>query len=206
MKCLICAKESAGEVCDQCIRLEKVLFQKEWTYKEGLVIKKVEEMRVAVSSFRISGKAEICNNDKGMNGRMDNFSHYLMNVKECTKKSYNGKEAVMIHYINPDTRMERYLFLLGLHDDAEIKKAIEDAKEKGQVLVDRIRGTATGSTPASAMPSSATTAAPRPIASTPSSLTSVSDIESKAKKLKVLLDSGILSLEEYEKEKQKLLS
>ena len=27
MKCLICGGESAGEVCNQCIRLEKIIFQ-----------------------------------------------------------------------------------------------------------------------------------------------------------------------------------
>ena len=37
MKCLICGGESAGEVCNQCIRLEKIIFQKEWSFKAGFI-------------------------------------------------------------------------------------------------------------------------------------------------------------------------
>ena len=80
MKCLICGGEAAGEVCNQCIRLEKVLFQKEWGFKAGL-IGKSEDLRVAVSNLRISGRMPMSNNPKGLYTRIDNVSHYLMNVK-----------------------------------------------------------------------------------------------------------------------------
>ena len=199
MKCLICAKESAGEVCDQCIRLEKPVFQKEWNYKEGLVIKKVEPMRVSISTLRISGKAEICNNERGMNGRMDNVSHYIMNVKDVSKKMYQGKETVTVHYYNSDTKMERFLFFLGLTDADELKRAIESAKQQAGTLVGRLNENAAASAASTARSSAPATSASSAAAAV------AGDFETKAKKLKVLLDSGILSPEEYEKEKKKLM-
>ena len=30
MKCLVCGKDSSNEVCNNCIRMEKILYQKEW--------------------------------------------------------------------------------------------------------------------------------------------------------------------------------
>ena len=202
MKCLICSKESAGEVCDQCIRMEKSVFQKEWDYKEGLLIKKVEPMRISVSTLRISGKAEICNNDKGMNGRLDNVSHFILNVKEVSKKSYQGKEAVVVHYENPETKMERYLFFLGLSDATEVQKAVESAKQTATSLVSRLKDNNNAAAAAASRPTPAASAAPAAAAAPGVS----ADFESKAKKLKVLLDSGILSPEEYEAEKKKLMA
>ncbi len=46
MKCLICGSESANEVCNKCIRLEKILYQKEWNFKEGMLIKKRQKPSV----------------------------------------------------------------------------------------------------------------------------------------------------------------
>ena len=51
MKCLICGSESANEVCNKCIRLEKILYQKEWNFKEGMLIKKTEAFRIAFQIF-----------------------------------------------------------------------------------------------------------------------------------------------------------
>ena len=80
MKCLICGSESSNEVCNKCIRLEKILYQKEWSFKEGMLLKKTEDYRVAVSNLRISGRLAISDNPKGLNSRIDNISHYLLNV------------------------------------------------------------------------------------------------------------------------------
>lgn len=91
MKCLICGSESANEVCNKCIRLEKILYQKEWNFKEGMLIKKTEAFRIAISNLRISGRAAICDNPKGLNARIDNISYYLLNVKECSR-NISGKE------------------------------------------------------------------------------------------------------------------
>ena len=88
MKCLICGSESANEVCNKCIRLEKILYQKEWNFKEGMLIKKTEAFRIAISNLRISGRAAICDNPKGLNARIDNISYYLLNVKECSQVTY----------------------------------------------------------------------------------------------------------------------
>ena len=44
MQCLICGKDSAGEVCNQCIRAEQGIYAKDWTYKEGLILKKTDRL------------------------------------------------------------------------------------------------------------------------------------------------------------------
>ena len=66
MKCLICSGDSAGEVCNKCIRLEKILYQKEFTDKITAKICEMFHMRpvlgilnskIAVIGVRI-GKLE----------------------------------------------------------------------------------------------------------------------------------------------------
>lgn len=229
MKCLICGGESAGEVCNQCIRLEKIIFQKEWAFKAGL-IGKAEDLRVAVSNLRISGRLPMSDNPKGLNTRIDNVSHYLMNVKSVEETNYGGKKAMMVTIENPATKFTRYLYLPALDDMAGLTAAINDAKGKAATLTDRIRqqkGLAPAS-PAAAPAPSVTTApvAPRPVAPTPSipiptpaaadedvstvalqgMAEDLSEFETKIKKLKVLRDNGILSEEEYIEEKKKLVS
>ena len=127
MKCLICGGESAGEVCNQCIRLEKIIFQKEWSFKAGL-IGKAEDLRVAVSNLRISGRLPMSDNPKALKTRVDNVSHYLLNVKSVEETTYSGKKAIMVTIENPATKFIRYLYLPNLDDMAGLTAAINDAK------------------------------------------------------------------------------
>ena len=232
MKCLICGGESAGEVCNQCIRLEKIIFQKEWSFKAGL-IGKAEDLRVAVSNLRISGRLPMSDNPKALNTRVDNVSHYLLNVKSVEETTYSGKKAIMVTIENPATKFIRYLYLPNLDDMAGLTAAINDAKTKAETLTDRIRqqkglapagGSSASAAPAaSASPAPAASApvsAPRPASiPTPSAkeedvstvalsgmAEDLSEFETKIKKLKVLRDNGILSEEEYIEEKKKLVS
>lgn len=225
MKCLICGGESAGEVCNQCIRLEKIIFQKEWSFKAGF-IGKSEDLRVAVSNLRISGRLPMSDNPKGLNTRVDNVSHYLLNVKSVDETTYSGKKAMMVTIENPATKFVRYLYLPALDDMAGFATAIKDAKTKAETLTDRIRqqkGLAPvggGSAPVATPAPSAPTVAPAPAAiPTPAArdedvstvalsgmAEDLSEFETKIKKLKVLRDNGILSEEEYIEEKKKLVS
>ena len=77
MQCLICGKDSAGEVCNQCIRAEQGIYAKDWTYKEGLIVKKTEDFRVNVTNARVNGIAVISTSSSGMNAKIDNFNHYI---------------------------------------------------------------------------------------------------------------------------------
>lgn len=232
MKCLICGGESAGEVCNQCIRLEKIIFQKEWSFKAGL-IGKAEDLRVAVSNLRISGRLPMSDNPKALNTRIDNVSHYLMNVKKVDEATYSGKKAVMVTIENPDTKFTRYLYLPNLDDMAGFSAAINDAKTKAASLTERIRqqkGLAPAQTgvastaSAGASAAASVTMAPRPAAAPVAAAAprqeeenydtvalsgmadDLSEFETKIKKLKVLRDNGILSEEEYIAEKKKLVS
>lgn len=261
MKCLICGGESAGDVCNKCIRLEKIIYQKEWSYKEGLLLKKVEDLRIAISNLRISGRVSISDNPKGLNARVDNVSHYLLNVKECTQTEFQNKRTLMIVIENSQTGFTRYLFLPGFEFGDQLVDAIFDAKQKATSLTERIRhgsgsvavdaappGSDIGFGSAGDMniinmdeeepvatapkPTPAPTPAPTPVLTpTPApapapapmpapaqepvsydtvALSSIaediSEFETKIKKLKVLRDNGILSEEEYQAEKKKLVS
>lgn len=137
MKCLICSGDSAGEVCNKCIRLEKILYQKEWAHKEGMLIKKTEDLRIAISNMRISGRVAFSDNSKGLNTRLDNMSHYLMNVKECTQVNYQGKKTLMIGI--EGSSYTRYCYLPGFDDVEQLVNAIFDAKQKAASLTERIR-------------------------------------------------------------------
>lgn len=142
MKCLICTGEAAGEVCDKCIRLEKILYQKEWQYREGILRMKQEGLRIAISNLRISGRVAISDNNKGLNARLDNISHFLMNVKECTSVTYQGKKTLMITIENntgQNTKYTRFCFLPGFEDSDALVNAIFEAKKKAASLTDRIR-------------------------------------------------------------------
>lgn len=227
MKCLICGGESAGEVCNQCIRLEKIMFQREWSFKAGF-IGKTEDLRVAVSNLRISGRLPMSDNPKGLNTRVDNVSHYLLNVKSVDETTYSGKKAMMVTIENPATKFVRYLFLPSLDDMAGFAAAIKDAKTKAETLTDRIRqqkglapvggGSAPVAAPAPSAPTPtvapASAAIPTPAARGEDVSTvalsgmaeDLSEFETKIKKLKVLRDNGILSEEEYIEEKKKLVN
>lgn len=232
MKCLICGSESANEVCNKCIRLEKILYQKEWNFKEGMLIKKTEAFRIAISNLRISGRAAICDNPKGLNARIDNISYYLLNVKECSQVTYQGKKTLMVSLEGTgENRYNRYIFLPGFEEGDQLVNAIFDAKTKAASLTERIRqNNGIASRPVEVTPTVASsdfrvnqpTPAPvpatAPAAAPASAATStdtvalagiaedISEFETKIKKLKVLRDNGILSDEEYEAEKKKLVS
>lgn len=242
MKCLICGSESSNEVCNKCIRLEKILYQKEWSFKEGMLLKKTEDFRVAVSNLRISGRLVISDNPKGMNTRIDNVSHYLMNVKECSQVTYQGKKTLMVTLEGTgETKYTRYLFMPGFEEGDQFVNAIFDAKTKAASLTERIRqSNGIASSPVTVTPTTASSdfkvtatapapAAPKPAAPAPTPAPAapspaaaavnttdtvalagiaedISEFETKIKKLKVLRDNGILSEEEYEAEKKKLVS
>ena len=242
MKCLICGSESSNEVCNKCIRLEKILYQKEWTFKEGMILKKAEDFRVAISNLRISGRLTISDNPKGTNNRIDNISHYLMNVKECSQVTYGGRKTLMVSIEGGDVnKYTRYVFLPGFEEGDQLVNAIFDAKTKAASLTERIRQNngiasapvvvtptvaspdfnvtaAAAPAPAPAptpTPAAAPAAAPAPAPAAPTSTDTIalagiaddiSEFETKIKKLKVLRDNGILSEEEYEAEKKKLVS
>lgn len=138
MKCLICGGEAAGEVCNQCIRLEKIIFQREWGFKSGIIAKN-EDLRVAVSNLRISGRLPISDNPKALNTRIDNVSHYLMNVKNVEETTFSGKKASMVTIQNSESGFTRYLYLPGLDDLVGFAAAITDAKDKAASLTERIR-------------------------------------------------------------------
>lgn len=226
MKCLICGSESANEVCNKCIRLEKILYQKEWNFKEGMLIKKTEAFRIAISNLRISGRAAICDNPKGLNARIDNISYYLLNVKECSQVTYQGKKTLMVSLEGTgENRYNRYIFLPGFEEGDQLVNAIFDAKTKAASLTERIRqNNGIASRPVEVTPTVASSdfrvnqptpapaSAPAPAATSTDTVAlagiaeDISEFETKIKKLKVLRDNGILSDEEYEAEKKKLVS
>ena len=130
----------------------------------------------------------------------------------------------------------RYCFLPGFDEGDQFVNAIFDAKTKAASLTERIRqSSGMASTPvevtqtvassdfhlnaasqaaAAVAPTPTPAAAPKPAAAPASSdtvalagiATDISEFETKIKKLKVLRDNGILSEEEYEAEKKKLVS
>lgn len=176
MKCFVCGSDSPGEVCNQCVRTERNLFHKEWEHKEGFIKKKVENYRVDVSTYRISGSGMISNSENGLMARSDAFNHCVGNIVSVENKMFNGKEAVSIHYKNQETQMERFIFLLSFNAEEGLRNAVDQAKKDLG---------ASGSAGAGA--------------GAPSG-----DAALKLKKLDVLLESGILSQEEYNNEKRKL--
>jgi len=170
MKCLICGSDSAGEVCNKCSRLEKILYQKEWTSKEGMLIRKSEDFRIVVSNMRISGRVAVSDNNRGLNARLDNISHYLLNITDCSQTTYQGKKTVMVTIENntgENARYTRYCFLPGFEEADQLIAAIADGKQKAATLTERIRQTNGGSS-ASPAPSAPTPApAPRPVTPAP---------------------------------------
>ena len=234
MKCLVCGKDSSNEVCNNCIRMEKILYQKEWSHKAGLLARN-EDYRVAVSNLRISGRLSIGDNNRGLNTRIDNISHYLLNVKEV---SSSGKDLMVAIEGSGENKYSRYLYLPGFAEGDQLIKAVMDAKEKCSALSDRIRqssGGAPAPSSSSSFSASAPSPAPRPVAPAPAPAPAaaapapaapapapapqstdtialagiaedISEFETKIKKLKVLRDNGILSDAEYEAEKKKLVS
>lgn len=188
MKCFICGKDSVGEVCNSCTRLEQSIYNKEYTYKEGLIVKKTEDFKIAISTARANGTAIVSTSSSGMNAKIDNFNHFIggvLGVEPCT---YNGKPAPGVHIKTP-AGMERYLIFPQFTDEGALKAAIDKAKA-GQV-------TASSSSPA---PSPAAVAAP----SFASSASLTPEQQERLKKLDLLKENGILSEAEYQAEKSKM--
>lgn len=130
-----------------------------------------------------------------------------------------------------ENRYNRYIFLPGFEEGDQLVNAIFDAKTKAASLTERIRQnngiasrpvevtpTVASSdfrvnqpTPAP-VPAAAPASAPAPAATSTDTVAlagiaeDISEFETKIKKLKVLRDNGILSDEEYEAEKKKLVS
>lgn len=128
MACLICGAETPQEVCNKCIRTEQKKFEKEWIHKEGFLGSKKEDCKVLVSDVRISGIALICTSDSGINGRFDNFNHYIGNVETVKKGTYNNKPCIIVHIKNKTTGMERFLFFPSIPDETNFETAIKNAK------------------------------------------------------------------------------
>lgn len=125
MKCLLCGKDSVGELCNACIRAEKVMYSQDWVYKEGLLMKKTEDFKVVISTVRVSGKFAICDNTNGMNARLDSASHYIKNVKGVVAATYNKKECPAIVIENSATGMKRFLLMpMFSGSKEEMEKAI----------------------------------------------------------------------------------
>lgn len=188
MQCFVCGKDSVGEVCNSCIRLEKAVYSKEYTYKEGLIVKKTEDFKIAVSTARANGTAVISTSSTGMNAKIDNFNHYIggvLGVEPCT---YNGKPAPGVHIKTP-AGMERFLIFPQFPDEGGLKAAIDQAKA-GMVTA----GVADAPAPAAA---SFASAAAAPAALTPQQ-------QERLNKLNLLKDNGILSEAEYQAEKAKM--
>lgn len=174
MQCCICNKDSVGEVCNSCIRSEQVVYSKEWTYKEGLLVKKTEDFKATVSNARVNGIAAMSTSESGLNARIDSFNHYIGYVQGVTTSSFNGKPAPAVH-IKSATGLERYLIFPQLADEAGLKSAIDEAKSK---MMGAGGGAAAGG--------------PSP------------EVQEKLNKLNLLKANGILSEDEYQKEKAKL--
>lgn len=180
MRCAICGKDSIGEVCNSCIRSEQVVYTKDWVYKEGLIVKKTESLKLSISNARISGTGVISTAASGMNAKIDNFNHYIGGALEVGSSAYNGKPAPMIHIKTP-AGMERYLIFPQFPDESSLKSSLDKAK-------------------ASILTGAAAAPAPTPVASaTPSP-----EAQEKLNKLNLLKANGILSEAEYLAEKAKL--
>lgn len=179
MQCFVCGKDSVGEVCNSCIRLEQSKYSKEYTYKEGLIVKKTEDFKVAISTARANGTAVISTSSSGMNAKIDNFNHFIGGVIGMEGCTYNGKPAPGIHIKTP-AGMERYLIFPQFPDEAGLKSAIDQAKAN----MITAGGAAAPSAPASA-------------ALTP-------DQQERLNKLNLLKENGILSEAEYQAEKAKM--
>ena len=97
MKCFVCGKDSVGEVCNSCIRDEQGFFNRDYQYKEGLLVKKKEDFRINITNARINGIAVVSPYANGMNAKVDNFNHWIGAVEETGESTYNGKPAPYIH-------------------------------------------------------------------------------------------------------------
>ena len=204
MKCFVCGKDSPGEVCSSCIRDEQGFYNRDYQYKEGLLVKKKEDFRINITNARINGIAVVSPYANGMNAKVDNFNHWIGAVQETGESTYAGKPAPYVHVKVPGG-MERYLIFPQLDDIIGVRSAID--KAKANIVA------APAKTPEFAMPKPAAPApAPRPVAYTaaaaPAAASAATALDPKKQdrlnKLNALLTSGILTQAEYDAEKIKL--
>ena len=201
MKCFVCGKDSVGEVCNTCIRDEQGFYNRDYQYKEGLLVKKKEDFRINITNARINGIAVVSPYANGMNAKVDNFNHWIGAVEETGDSSYNGKPAPYIHVKVPGG-MERYLIFPQLDDVSGMKAAVEKAKSNKMASPAVMPTFAAAPTPAPRP----VAPAPRPAAPAPAAAVPMLDPvkQDKLNKLNTLLASGILNQAEYDAEKIKL--
>lgn len=188
MQCFICKKDSVGEVCNSCVRQEQNYYTKDYTYKEGLLVKKTEDFKIAVSNARVNGIAIISTSSSGMNARVDNFNHFIGGVIGMEACTYNGKPAPGVHIKTP-AGMERYLILPQFTDESGLKSAIDQGK-------------ANQLSAGAAAPAAAPVAAAAAPAGGGGGLTPQQ--QDRLNKLNLLKQNGILSEAEFQAEKAKL--
>ena len=111
-----------------------------------------------------------------MNAKIDNFNHYIGCVVGVEQGSYNNKPAPMIHIKTP-AGMERYLIFPQMPDEGGLKAGVDKAK-------------------AEKMAGGASAAAPAAAAADPNAA-------EKLSKLDLLKANGILTEEEYRRERAK---
>ncbi len=197
MKCFICGKDSVGEVCNSCIRDEQGFYSRDFQYKEGLLVKKVEDLRINVTNARINGIAIVSPYENGMNAKVDNYNHWIGAVDRVGETTYNKNNAPYIHIKVPGG-MERYLIFPQFTDMNNVKGAIDKAKAT------KIAAPATAPAFAAAP---APAPIPRPVAPAPAPAPAAAldpVKQDKLNKLNALLSSGILTQDEYNAEKIKL--
>ena len=198
MKCFICGKDSVGEVCNSCIRDEQGFFNRDYQYKEGLLVKKKEDLRINITNARINGIAFVSPYENGMNSKVDNFNHWIGAVQNVGETTFNKSSAPYIHIKVPGG-MERYLIFPQLDDISGVRNAIEKAKAAKMA--------APATAPTFSVPTPAPAPAPRPVAA-PAAAAPAAALDpakqDKLNKLNALLTSGILTQSEYDAEKVKL--
>ncbi|MBO4337647.1 MAG: hypothetical protein J5842_06210 [Lachnospiraceae bacterium] len=199
MKCFVCGRDSVGEVCNSCIRDEQGFYNRDYQYKEGLLVKKKEDFRVNITNARINGIAVVSPYQNGMNAKVDNFNHWIGAVEETGESVYNGKPAPYIHIKVPGG-MDRYLIFPQLDDVSGMKNAVQKAKAA------KMEGPAVMPVAAAAPVAAPRPIAPRPAAPAPAAAAPAYDPakQDKLNKLNTLLTSGILTQAEYDAEKIKL--
>ncbi len=196
MKCFVCGRDSVGEVCNSCIRDEQGFFNRDYQFKEGLLVKRKEDLRLNITNARVNGIAFVSPYENGMNSKVDNFNHWIGAVDSVGETVMNKIPAPYLHIKVPGG-MERYLIFPQLGDADAVRGAVDKAKA-AKMAAPAMAPVYTVPTPA-AFP----TAAVAPATPAPAPALDPAKQE-KLDKLNVLLSSGILTQEEYNEEKTKL--
>ena len=128
MKCFVCGANTPSEVCNTCIRCENKIMEESWIYKDGFLGKNKNDLKLIVSNNRIGGIGLISQAENmAMNGRYDNFSHYLGSIEDIKVTTLNKQDTVVIHIKNKETNLERFIFFPS-GDTDKIINTIKNAK------------------------------------------------------------------------------